>query len=480
MNAVNLASSRLITYGMRGFYVLFLAAMLGPSSYGLFIYAQSWTQAFVPLSLLGLNVILAREIGRDRVNALTIASRVLAIQMTSGFISVLACVTIGLAMESTTDGRILIAILTLSLAARVFSWWGNSVFIALENTRYVLHLEVVFRLLDMAIGIAVVMAGGGAIAVAWVFTVTWSAQAVVSMILVRRLLGPVRPRFGARAAAWSFIVKALPVAAGALGMVWLGQGAMILYRHSAGTGVDLGQLGLAMQANQLIILVLNSASMAAMPVLSRAAQREDGKDMLFLGVIIRAIILGGGATALCGMAVGPWLLTLVLGSTYTTAGHYVGITLWILIPYTVGNLAGNILIARDRRLTYAVSSLAGAAIMTMVLPLLVDRFGAAGAIGATIAGAAVWSGACLVVLRGAARFEPWRAVWRPGAAVAVAAVTLLLTREPLGIFVAFGLAMACLTFASIALHVVTVQEWRALWSMVKRRRETQAPQDPIS
>jgi O-antigen/teichoic acid export membrane protein len=75
VNAANLAGARLFTFGLRGVYILFLASLLGPAAYGLLVYAHSWTQAFLPLSVMGLTAVMSREVSRDRANAPAIASR---------------------------------------------------------------------------------------------------------------------------------------------------------------------------------------------------------------------------------------------------------------------------------------------------------------------------------------------------------------------------------------------------------------------
>ena len=67
----------------------------------------------------------------------------------------------------------------------------------------------------------------------------------------------------------------------------------MLYRHAAETTAGLGQVALVMQGLMILAVVPLSAGTAALPVLSRAVARRDGKDLRFIEGLCRlALVLG--------------------------------------------------------------------------------------------------------------------------------------------------------------------------------------------
>ena len=64
-------------------YVVLLAKILGADLYGLFNYGLSWYLVFIPLSALGIDVIIVRGIGRDRDRASRLVGQTLALRSIS-------------------------------------------------------------------------------------------------------------------------------------------------------------------------------------------------------------------------------------------------------------------------------------------------------------------------------------------------------------------------------------------------------------
>jgi O-antigen/teichoic acid export membrane protein len=114
---------------------------------------------------------------------------------------------------------------------------------------------------------------------------------------------------------------------------WPPFGVMILFRLLGGTEFSLGQLALILGMFWVAFRIPESSSVAALPVLSRAADRKDGKDRLFAETMLRINMIFGAAAGLGGLGLGIWLVTLVFGTNYELAGRLLGYAFLLMIPY---------------------------------------------------------------------------------------------------------------------------------------------------
>ena len=170
-----------------------------------------------------------------------------------------------------------------------------------------------------------------------------------------------------------------------------------MFRHLAGNPYDLGQLALAMQAFFALCAVPWSISLSALPVLSRATVRQDGKDVLFASAMARIAILFGALAGLSAMALGPWLVDSLFGGRYVLAGRLLGPALWLLVPMAAGTAMAQVLVAQGRLVSQALCAIAGAGVMIALMFALKATMGPGGAL---VAAGATWQAfaAALVAL----------------------------------------------------------------------------------
>jgi O-antigen/teichoic acid export membrane protein len=127
--------------------------------------------------------------------------------------------------------------------------------------------------------------------------------------------------------------------------------------------------------------------------------RTDKKDAQFLGLVLRTAISGTAALIIAAAATGAWVVPLVLGDAYRSAGLHLAYGMILVLPFGVATIANQILIAHDRTWEAMASAVIGAAAMTV----LVQRFMP---VGGTVAnyflcvfgGMLVWSTVGLALL----------------------------------------------------------------------------------
>ncbi len=413
VNAGQLMSARLLTQTVRVVYVIVLARYLGPEVYGLFAYAQSWYMAFLPVTMFGLGAIISREVGRHRERGAGTVRQVAFIRVLASIFGAAACALIGWFVDLDPAARQLILVFALALVGRTLATTAEEIFSAYERSRYILRQEAVFRPLEVVAGLAVLVLGGGAVDVALIHSGVWWLQAASGLYLVHRNLVTFRSEATMRGFKL-LLGQAVKVGFAGILSAWLLHGPLVLFRHVAESPASLGQLALTIQALAILCTVPWAISRAALPVLSRAAARQDGKDLYFADVMTRIGFIMGAAAGISGLALGPWLVLAIFGESYLPAGHLLGIAFWLLVPLTAATSASQVLIAHGRFAWLSVSAGIGALTLTASLPPLAGALGPQGALLATGLGLSAWAVCILWQLVESGGILLGRTVLRPG------------------------------------------------------------------
>jgi O-antigen/teichoic acid export membrane protein len=467
-NAGLMTGARVIGPVLQAGYVVLLAAYLGPELFGLLSYSRSWYLALLPLTLLGLGPILAREIGRHRGQAADIAGRAFTLRVLATALTALVCASLGWVLETNPTVQTLISIYSFALAARAICIFAEQVFVAFESSGHILRQEALFRPIEVGLGCTVVVLGGGVLGVALVHITIWGLQAVRGLYLVQTRLVTVHFEWS-----WSplgrMLREGIPIGLASICSVWLMQGPLVLYRQVAVSEAALGQMALTIQILGLVLLVPLSVAGVALPVISRAVARGDGKDTIFVGGMCRLALIFGAAAALTGTALGAWIVELLFGHGFEGASQLFGPVLWLLIPLSVGHAAQTVLFARGLYVPAVICATTGAAILTGAIFVLVPAVGPLGVVLAVGIGSGIWAmGSVALVARGGA-LDLSRTFARPAGTVALALGAYLLF-EPLGPWLGLAAGLAALAGGIILLGVLRPSERAVVFDLVGRLR----------
>jgi len=468
VNASYIFASFGFTGFVRGIYAIILARFLGPEIYGLFNYGLSWYLAFLPISVLGLNVFLAREIGSRRPGYEKFADRTLALRGIASFVVALSCGLIGWLIETESVVRQLILIFSVALFGRGLALWTNSVFVAFEKSKYSFQQDALFRVLEIVTGVVLLLNGGGVIALALVHAIAWWLQGLRGVVLVRKHLLKVK-------ADWDIqelkllILTAIPFLFLNLSGAWLLQGPLVLYRHLSGMDANLGQLALAMQALFLLSGVPWAISQAVLPVLSRAVGRDDGKDKVFVEGMLRIGMIFGALAGLGGMALGPWFVPLIFGERYSHAGDLLGPAFWVMVPMIWASTLGQVVIARDQHKVAALCSLASVGVFILSFPILVGLSGTYGAIMAAGLGYMSRAIGYIAIVNKRDRLNLDRSLLRSVLSVGVS-LAVYFSLEPINELLALVIAAAALFVSVYLAGVLSQEEKKEILRLVKGGR----------
>lgn len=449
-NSAYLAALHSINSAARAVYAAVLAIYLGPVAYGIFNYGTAWYLAFLPLAFFGIDIYLSRTVSKSPFKAMAIVSNSFLLRLILTLGTALISILSAWYFEADPATRMLILIFSVALVGRSLAVWVTSVATAYERVQITFKAETIARLLEVSVGLTLALLGTNIIVLAVIHALSWWGQAVTGMVLLRRNVIKFH-------AAWQpgiqriLLLRGWPLALGAFLISWMLQGTLIVFRNAGGSGHELGQLALTMQAFIFLAGLPTVLANAALPVLIRTVAREDGKERFFLEVILRVSFLLGTALAILAHILGPIIVAALFGDRFREAGQLLGPILWLVIPFSASGVMWQVQLAHDKISTALFALAAGGLCLAISVAILTPKMGALGAIIGAGAGLLLWMFLMIIISYSTAKinvrvsvFIPLLAIlcaasiffyFSPSYPVAATAVSLLLM---LGLFAMLG------------------------------------------
>ena len=389
-NSAFLFATQAASIAIRFAYLFVLARILSPARYGALNYALSWYLLVLPLTYLGADVILSREVGLSRERASSLLGATLGMRLIAAFLVTLGLlVTISLFVDDPSLST-LVALFSCALVGRSLWMWSASVFTAFEETRFTLRFEVITRLLELtAVVIVVRLLGPDLYKIAIVHACSWLLQGTAATLLVFRRY---EPRIHLPRLQWlQLLATGFPGAAFSISTAAFFQLPIILFGQIIGTGNSLGYFALAFQVITYLVGIPTVIASASLPVLSRSAARGDGKDRIAAVILAAATVVGGLGLVLAASLVGRPVVTFLFGERYAGAALVLQHSLWLLPLASIAMLLQNVLFSNDvRSLGAKFGPLVGLAVMIGLFPTLTQSRGYVGALICLAAGLALW------------------------------------------------------------------------------------------
>ena len=364
----------------RSLYAVILARVFGPQVYGMINYGIAWYLLFLPLTKMGLDVVLSRDVGQNRGEGDQTAAITLTLQIVSVTLATVAYCILSWFIEDDPPLRLMVFVFAFALIGRSLALWTENVYTAYEVNEYSFRQQSIFRPLEIALGLVAVIIWREALLVVVIHGLVWCLEALYGLTVIRRRLFSLRLDRNFPDLRRIFL-QGFPLGMAMLLMALPYQGPLIFFRHFTSHGDTLGQLALAMQVFFMFFHIPLALGSVSLPILSRAAAREDLKDRVFAETVLRFSLFFGTALSLLGAALGPWLTVQIFGKSYTQAGTLVGPVLLLMIPWSAGHALMRVLIARKLDFPVLICALIGAAFFSLTISEAVLRYDAIGAIG---------------------------------------------------------------------------------------------------
>lgn len=424
-NAGYLVGAKVVSRVLRVIYMVVLARLFGPELFGLFTYAQFWQMIFMSLAVFGAGRMLSRQVGADRRHAERYVATNVSLRLLTSCVAMLGCTLVALDPSLTPQGRDLVLVFAAAVLARSLATWVQQVFVAFEVTQLGLRQELIFRSLEVGLGLLVLASGGGLLAVALVHALSWVLQALAGWRLINARLVTVR-------FAWrkpdllQLAQNGVAFMLVSLSLAMLLQGGLVLYRLLLGEPTALGQLAVVLQVLALLVMVPKSVAAAALPVLSRWVAEGAGDERRSMTLMLRAAIVGAASLALLASVLGPLLIPWLVGDQYRLAGEMVPAAFWLLLPLSLCSLVNQLMTAHGEFWRAATVAVVSALVMVLVIALTLPAWGLQAVFLGIAAGSISWAA---IEARFAVRsgwLNGFDAFGRPALAVVLAALAFWL------------------------------------------------------
>lgn len=394
-----LLGSQIVAVATRVLYVVILARWLSPDAYGLLNYGVAWYLGFLPLTYLGLDVVLGRRIGRTREGAGSLVCLTLVLRFGAALVTGVVAVAAALFIETDPLTRNLLQLFSAALLGRSIWLWYGSVATAFENTRPLLMTDLAMRPFELvALVVYLAIVGPNLVGIAAMHATLWMSQGIIGFLLAVRMAGPLELHGGIRQVR-SLLAEGLPCASFALAIAFFLQAPIILFRHTAGLTETLGFFALALQMIGYLQVVPYIVSTVALPVLARSAARQDGKDGQAALVILALVPLVGAVLAIAIGVVAEPMVSSLFGRDYAPAATMLGHAAWLLIPISLAISLQQFIYAKGSRSFGSwASPLAGMLAGGLLIFTLAQPLGYIGVLLGMGLGTSIWAAGAFGVL----------------------------------------------------------------------------------
>lgn len=185
-NLIYLLSGQGVYFVTRFLYVVVIARVFGPQIYGMINYGTAWYLLFMPLTRMGMEIVLSRDAGQSKQKGDHTAAVTLVLRIASIIVVTAAYIIISLLFESDPASRLMVLVFAFALIGRSLAWWTGSVYVAYECNQYSLRQQAIFRSLEVVLGLAVIFIWREALLVIAIHGFVWCLEAAYGLIIINR------------------------------------------------------------------------------------------------------------------------------------------------------------------------------------------------------------------------------------------------------------------------------------------------------
>jgi O-antigen/teichoic acid export membrane protein len=418
--AVRMAGEVVAKLASLAFFVV-MARELGARGFGEFQFALALTGALIYLAGFGTDQLLAREVARERGLAGRLLADAAAVKVLGGLLMLGAAVLIVSFGDASAEGRAAVAIVGAGALLEVLSKSWHSIFLAYERLDLVAAALIVQRTVTAAVGIAVLLSGGGLIAASAVYAGGAAVGVLVCELLLRRLR---LRRAPVNASGWLPLMRAgVPIGVVSLLMIVLLRldVTMLSFLTDAAT---VGVYAVAFRLVEATQFMGGAMAMAMLPWLARAGANLTVGFALGLKAVNALLLPIGLALVLFA---GP-VIDLLYGDEFEPSVVPLQILGLMTLFYGINAYASVTLVARYRPLVYGRLLVPVIALNVVLNLILIPPEGASGAAAAALASGALLAALALwqarVVLGPADLFGAFAGPVLGGGAMAVVVLAL--------------------------------------------------------
>lgn len=331
---------------------LVVLRVLGPENNGRYAFAVTVWFFWSAVTEFGLNILVTREVARKRTeaNRFLVNSALLRVALTVVSIVPLIGLMAAFATWSdlTTDTTAAILVLWLSLFPFNIAGALSNMFFAFERFEYPTAIEICTALVNVALQIAVLVAGRGIVGLAAVSIATNVFTLLVMYVLVRRLLFIPRIQFDRALLRWMFF-ESYPLMMNNLLANLFFKVDVFLLKPLAGDTV-LGYYNASYKFVNALNFIPSKFTLAIFPLLSRASNNSLDATRRAMLVAVKLLLWIAVPITVATVLIAPQLILVFAGAAYLPdSGIALQWLIWFLPFSFVNSVVHYVLIALNEQ-----------------------------------------------------------------------------------------------------------------------------------
>jgi O-antigen/teichoic acid export membrane protein len=356
---------------------VYIARILGDVTYGKYAFAIVYTGLFSILINLGMDVIIVREVARDKSKASKYLGNIMVMRL---ILSVIAFALIAVVINLMNYPRDTITIVYIFGASHIFSALAvvfRVTFRAFESMEYEALVNILVRVIITSVGLAILFRGFGLIALAYVFLGGSIINLVLSFLICARKFA--RPKLEIDLDFWKKTVKiALPFSfSNVFAMVYARIDTVMLsvMKGDAVVGWYTAAYHLVLGFEPVVMLFMT----ALFPVMSRLfVSSKDSLNMVYERSF-KYLVMLGLPVSVGGMLLAPRIILFIFGEQFANSIIALQILIWSGLLLSMYRPMSYLLGSINRQGTMALIGGIGAAINVGLNLLLIPKWSYIGA-----------------------------------------------------------------------------------------------------
>jgi O-antigen/teichoic acid export membrane protein len=346
-NAAAIALSTMLARGIQFGWVLILARLLDPASFGIYgtIGGLIATAATVPE--FGIGLLVLRDVPQRPERARKYLATALVLQPAIAILGMISLIIVGLALDYDTPTRLLLALASISLITDALGNIYYSQLIAAERMVATSVIAILHILILIGFVFAVLATGGGLAGLYLATILAGVARWLMHWIAARQMGLRAEWPFD-RAVARHFVTGGWPIMAGNLMKTTYQHVDKAIVLATIG-GKAAGYLTAAFVVVFGVTELLNTTILVAFfPMMSRLAQ-ESPEKLRALVDKLALLTLGAALPLALGISIFAPLLANLLFPGYVETAAVLSVLIWHTLPVMAGNLYGQLLVIEHRQ-----------------------------------------------------------------------------------------------------------------------------------
>jgi O-antigen/teichoic acid export membrane protein len=378
-----LAADRVLRMALAVLVGAWIARYLGPSSYGTFNFALAWVALFTPLAALAHERMVVRELVERPQRAGPVLGSAAALRLIGGAIGAPAAI-VGVALLRPGDhlSLALVAILSLIMIVQplgVIELWYQ----ARVRTRDAVVALTAAALLSAVLKVALIVSGAPLRAFAWAWVAEVMLGGLALAIVSRRREGSLGAWRLDRNEGRTLLRDSWPlVLSGAMILIYM-RIDMVMLRQMT-PPAELGAYAAAVKLVEGWYFLPTAVVASLFPSIVEARQGDTALFTRRLQRLYGAMAAAGYAVAIPTCILAPWLVRLLYGPGYDAAAPLLAVLVWSLLFTNLGVARGAFLTSMNWTKPYLLTVAVGGAINVALNLVLIPRWGAMGAVVASL------------------------------------------------------------------------------------------------